>query len=90
MRPKWRDAHDDVLVEPTTRRVVRYRTDEVGNDLSARLRWCETHNEPVWVYGDESFTCPHEAAVGWAPDGHALIDAPWETSSPPTDQGEPA
>lgn len=67
-----------VVVEPTRRRVVRYRTDAVGNDLTAVLRWCATHYEPVWVYGDGSSECPHELIVGWNPDSHELVDGPWE------------
>jgi len=25
----------------------------------------------------QSFTCPHETTVGWAPDGHDIVDFPW-------------
>lgn len=59
-------------------RVVRYKVDQVGNDLTATLRWCETHSEPVWVYSDGSFTCPHDLIVEVHNDNHTLTDAPWE------------
>lgn len=74
------DPHSDVLVTPDTRRVVRYKTDSVGNDLSARLRWCSTHQEPVWVYGDDSYACPYDVMVEVYSDDHDLIDGPWEVS----------
>ena len=72
-----RDRAVTLAVMPSGR-VVRYKKDAVGNDLSAVLRWCQTHNEPLWVYGDGSFTCPHERIVGWSPDEHVIVDAPWE------------
>ncbi len=25
--------------------------------INAKLKWCEKHQEPVWVYTDGSFTC---------------------------------
>lgn len=68
-----------VVVVPPLGRVVRYKRDEVGNDLTATLGWCETHNEPTWVYGDGSFTCPQERVVGWDTGDHVLVDPPWET-----------
>jgi hypothetical protein len=67
-----------IVVVPDSRRVVRYKRDAVGNDLTAVLRWCSTHDEPLWVYDDGSHTCPHEMIVGWSPDEHDLTDAPWE------------
>lgn len=71
-------ARRQVVVVPDTRRVIRYKRDQVGNDLIAVLRWCSTHDEPLWVYDDGSFGCPHEATVGWNPDGHEITDGPWE------------
>ncbi len=59
-------------------RVIRWRRDHVGNDLTCVLRWCATHDEPVWQYGDGSFGCPHEAVVGWSPEPHEITDGPWE------------
>ena len=70
----------DVVVAPGLQRVIRYRVDGVGNDLTATLRWCDTHHEPVWVYGDDSYECPHDRVVEVYSDDHALIDAPWEQS----------
>lgn len=67
-----------IVVTPDRNRVVRYKVDAVGNDLTAVLRWCETHNEPVWVYDDGSFTCPHDRITEVHTDDHDLIDGPWE------------
>lgn len=76
---------DQVVVEPNSRRVVRYRQDSVGNDLTAVLAWCSTHREPVWVFADGSTsTCPHQVVVGWDPDGHEIVDGPWEFRDDPT------
>ena len=62
------------------RRVIRYSRDAVGNDLTAVLRWCVTHNDPVWVFGDGSYECPHDTTTRVQSD-HELIDAPWEGAS---------
>lgn len=59
-------------------RVIRYRKDQVGNDLTAVLRWCFTHNEPVWVYDDESYECPHTRIVEVDTRDHVIGPAPWE------------
>lgn len=62
------DVHGDL---------IRHAIDSVGNNLTATLRWCETHVEPVWQFGDGSFQCPHELVVGWASDGgHVITDFP--------------
>lgn len=61
--------------------VIRHAVDQVGNNLTATLRWCATHVEPVWQHRDGSFTCPHETAVGWAPDGHDIVDFPWQVTA---------
>ena len=61
------DTHGDL---------IRHKVDQVNNNLTATLRWCETHLEPVWQYGDGSYECPHTRAVGWNPDGHAIADFP--------------
>ena len=65
------------IVTPTGR-VVRYHRDQVGNDLTAHLAWCSTHCEPVWVYGDGSWECPHTRAVEWDTGDHVIVAAPWE------------
>jgi uncharacterized Fe-S cluster-containing radical SAM superfamily protein len=57
--------------------VTRHAIDQVGNDLTCRLCWCATHVEPVWVFGDGSFECPHEVTVRWNPDGHEIVPFPW-------------
>ena len=58
--------------------IVRHAVDQVGNDLTCVLAWCNTHVEPVWVYGDGSFQCPHDLVVGWDSDGgHEIIAFPW-------------
>lgn len=65
-------------------RLVRYDRDQVGNDVTAALRWCDDHAEPVWVYGDGSFQCPQEAVVrghfGFSSDDreHHIVNGPWE------------
>lgn len=69
-----------VLVVPPLGRVIRYKVDQVGNDLTATLMWCDLHHEPVWVYGDGSFECPHERIVGWSPHEHPIVTPPWEPS----------
>ena len=73
------------MAEPTVQtvvtpagRVVRYHRDQVGNDLTAHLAWCSTHHEPVWVYGDGSWECPHTQVVGWDTGDHVIGPAPWE------------
>lgn len=71
-------SQTQVVVVPPRNRVVRYKTDVVGNDLSAVLRWCSTHSEPVWVYDDGSGECPHARIIGWSPDEHIIVDGPWE------------
>lgn len=67
-----------IVVTPDRNRVVRYKVDAVGNDLTAVLRWCDTHSEPVWVYDDGSAECPHTRIVGHDTGDHDLIDGPWE------------
>lgn len=67
-----------------SRRVTRHAVDQVGNNLTAQLLWCAKHVEPVWVYSDGSFECPHAAAVGWDSDGkHDLVAPPWENPHVP-------
>ena len=67
---------DEVIVDGR-RRVVRDRIDLVGNDLTATLRWCSTHNEPVWEFHDGSHACPYDSSTS-APHEHELVDGPWE------------
>lgn len=72
------DTKPDALAVMPSGRVVRYRTDQVGNNLDAHLAWCDTHNEPIWVFGDGSFTCPHDLVVGGTTLPHLIVTAPWE------------
>lgn len=66
-------------------RVTRHAVDQVNNNLTAQLMWCATHVEPVWVYNDLSFQCPHETCVGWDSDsGHEIVPPPWENPCVPT------
>lgn len=74
------ESTEQVVVAPPLGRVVRYKRDWVGNDLTASLMWCETHNEPLWVFGDGSFECPHARVVGWSPREHVVVAPPWERS----------
>lgn len=74
-----------------SRRVTRHAVDQVGNNLTAQLLWCAKHVEPVWVFNDGSFECPHAAAVGWDSDGeHDIVAPPWENSHVPTGTGWPS
>lgn len=84
--PGRRKAGTQVVVSPANGRVIRYRVDSVGNDLTAWLAWCETHAEPVWVYGDDSWTCPHTVTVQWDTEDHVLVPGPWESPGG-TDEG---
>jgi hypothetical protein len=68
------------LVVPPLGRVVRYKVDLVGNDLTATLRWCETHHEPVWVFGDGSYECPQARVIEHDDGSHVIVDPPWEGS----------
>jgi hypothetical protein len=67
---------DEVIVD-RRRRVARDRIDLVGNDLTATLRWCATHNEPVWEFNDGSYQCPYDC-VTQASSEHEIVDGPWE------------
>ena len=70
-----------VLVTPDRNRVVRYKVDLVNNDLTCVLRWCETHNEPLWVYDDGSGECPYDRVTEARHDDHVIVDGPWEVPS---------
>jgi len=59
-------------------RVQRYKVDQVGNDLSTTLMWCNTHHEPVWIYGDGSYQCPYDTIVEVRSDDHEIVAPPWE------------
>ena len=72
-----RDRHAFISCLPENRRVVRSEVDWVGNDLTTVLRWCETHLEPVWVYGDESYECPYDM-ITRVEHEHVLVLPPWE------------
>ena len=68
-----------------SRRVTRHAVDQVNNNLTAQLLWCAKHVEPVWVFNDGSFECPHTTVVGWDSDGeHDLVAPPWENPHVPT------
>jgi hypothetical protein len=68
----------EIVVNPAQNRVIRYKMDMVGNDLTATLRWCATHNEPLWVYKDKSYQCPYDRVVEVTNDNHVVVDPPWE------------
>jgi hypothetical protein len=65
-------------VDGFSHRVTRFRRDIVGNDLTATLMWCDKHNEPVWVYGDQSWECPQTRIVEWDTKDHIITLPPWE------------
>lgn len=68
-----------IVVDPKTHRTVRYKRDMVGNDLTATLMWCNTHHQPVWVYDDGSYGCPHTHIVEWDTRDHTIETPPWES-----------
>lgn len=70
-----------VVVTPDRNRVVRYKRDMVGNDLTCVLRWCDTHDEPLWVYDDGSFECPWTRTTRDTTAEHSVVDGPWEHPS---------
>lgn len=72
------DKRSTQTVVTPERRVVRYRKDMVGNDLTASLLWCETHQEPLWVYPDQSFHCPYDRVIGYMTEEHTVVVPPWE------------
>lgn len=76
--PSSRPLGTTNLAVMPTGRVVRYSVDQVGNDLTCVLRWCETHVQPVWVYGDGSYECPHTLVVQHDTKDHVIVEAPWE------------
>jgi hypothetical protein len=67
-----------VAIVPPHNRVIRWHESLVGSDLSAVLRWCETHVEPVWVHNDGSYECPQTLVVEWDTKDHVIVDPPWE------------
>lgn len=85
-----------------SRRVTRHAVDQVGNNLTAQLLWCAKHVEPVWVFNDGSFECPHTTVVGWDSDGEhdpaarmmprhcRIVAPPWENPHVPTGTGRPS
>jgi hypothetical protein len=79
----------EVIRLPTNNRLVRYKKDAVGNDLTAVLRWCDTHSQPVGQYDDDSYECPHTLIVQVDTRDHVIVDAPWELSDPAVEGGTP-
>ena len=74
-----------IEVDPVGRRVVHHKIDQVGNNLTRALAWCDRHQEPVWIYGDGSFRCWWEDITGhkqhlpeFGPDDHEIVAGPWE------------
>lgn len=74
-----------IEVDRSTRRVVHHKIDQVGNNLTRTLMWCDRHQEPVWVFGDGSFRCwwdnitrhkQHLPECG--PEDHEIVAGPWE------------
>ena len=61
--------------------VVRDRQDMPGNDLTTVMRWCETHDEVVWLYNDGSYSCPQALAVEHDDGSHVLVRPPFTISA---------
>lgn len=76
MSPVRKQGYTQVVVVDSGR-VVRYKRDQVGNDLTTHLAWCSTHSEPVWIYSDGSYTCPYDLVIEARTD-HVIGVAPWE------------
>jgi hypothetical protein len=66
-------------------RLVVNTIDQVGNELTHTLMWCEEHHQPVWLYGDGSFVCwwedrtgHRQNLTGWGcgPEFHTVVDLP--------------
>ncbi len=73
-------------VDPTSRHLVHHQIDQVGNNITRTLAWCDRHLTPVWVYGDGSFCCWWEDVTGHkqhlamnGPEDHDVVPGPWET-----------
>lgn len=69
-------------------RLIEHKIDFVGNNLTRTLAWCQEHNEPVWVYSDQSFVCWWEWVTGHrqhlkdcGPEDHDVVPGPWERAS---------
>ena len=58
--------------------------DQVGNNLTHTIVWCNVHVCPARLYEDGSFDCWHDCTVGWSPHQHVLgvdiVEGPWEQS----------
>lgn len=57
--------------------IVRVTDSLIGDQFVSTLRWCLTHQEPVWVYDDDSYECPYDVMVE-ANSVHSIIDGPWQ------------
>lgn len=49
------------------------RSKGLAIDVTARLHWCTTHMECVWVYGDGSHECPHDLVIESSSRDHVLV-----------------
>ena len=52
------------LVEVHGGSLVVHALDVCNNNLTHTLAWCAEHHQPVWVYGDGSFSCWWEDVTG--------------------------
>lgn len=73
------------FIEVIGGRVTHHQIDQVGNNLTKVLAWCEIHYQPAWVYGDGSFVCWWEHITGnkqhikgCGPEDHEIGPGPWE------------
>jgi hypothetical protein len=75
-RRRKANAYEQTVRLPNGR-IVKYKKDMVGNDLTAVLMWCQTHQDPVWVFKDDSYTCPHTREVEIDTHDHVIVEGPW-------------
>lgn len=82
-RPPGPSSVRSVSVDPVSRETTVDYIDQVGNDLTFRVKWCAVHVCPVLLHRDGSFACWHDLSVGWSPHEHVpgdVVAGPWEVS----------
>jgi hypothetical protein len=59
--------------------VIRHCVDGSIEDPSGMrwLRWCATHQEPLWVWMDGKISCFYDGLYEEADGEHEVVDPPW-------------
>ena len=73
--PLWTCAITGGGGDPTSVDLDQVVFDAWMDNLHAYLSWCKTHQEPLWVFGDGSHTCPYDL-VTEANHEHDLVAGP--------------